>query len=91
MSPTRGFPPIHPAGHGWASRVSSRPRLRRGASPGSTRPDTAAGSGLTGLKDRIEALGGTFSLHSPKGGGTAVSCELPVPARGGRLDAGHVK
>ena len=33
----------------------------------------------------------TFSLHSPKGGGTAVSCELPVPAWGGRLAAGHVE
>jgi signal transduction histidine kinase len=53
--------------------------------------DPLRGSGLTGLKDRIEALGGTFSLHSPKGGGTAVSCELPVPARGGRPDAGHVE
>jgi signal transduction histidine kinase len=53
--------------------------------------DPLRGSGLTGLKDRIEALGGTFSLHSPKGGGTAVSCELPVPAQGGRPDAGHVE
>ena len=36
------------------------------------------GAGLVGLKDRIEALGGTFSVHSPAGGGTTVSCELPV-------------
>jgi signal transduction histidine kinase len=53
--------------------------------------DPLRGSGLTGLKDRIEALGGTFSLHIPQGGGTAVSCELPVPAQGGRSDAGHVE
>jgi signal transduction histidine kinase len=53
--------------------------------------DPLRGSGLTGLKDRIEALGGTFSLHSPQGGGTAVSCGLPVPAQGGRPDAGHVE
>jgi signal transduction histidine kinase len=46
------------------------------------------GSGLTGLKDRIEALGGMFSLHSPEGGGTAVCCELPVP-EGGQPGAGH--
>ncbi len=40
--------------------------------------DPLGGSGLAGLKDRIEALGGTFSVQSPAGGGTTVSCELPV-------------
>ena len=40
--------------------------------------DPLGGSGLVGLKDRIEALGGTFSVHSPAGGGTTMSCELPV-------------
>ena len=40
------------------------------------------GSGLTGLQDRVEALGGTFSMHSPAGGGTTVSCELPFTADG---------
>jgi len=39
--------------------------------------------------DRIEALGGIFSLHSPEGGGTVVSCELPVPADGGQPGTGH--
>jgi signal transduction histidine kinase len=42
--------------------------------------DPLAGTGLVGLKDRIEALSGTFSMHSPPGGGTTVTCELPVPA-----------
>ena len=42
--------------------------------------DPLRGSGLVGLKDRIEALGGSFSVQSPAGGGTTVSCELPVPA-----------
>jgi signal transduction histidine kinase len=42
--------------------------------------DPERGSGLVGLKDRIEALGGTLSLHSPTGGGTTVTCELPVPS-----------
>jgi signal transduction histidine kinase len=41
--------------------------------------DPLRGTGLVGLKDRIEALGGTFSLCSPAGSGTTVSCELPVP------------
>jgi signal transduction histidine kinase len=42
--------------------------------------DPLRGSGLAGLKDRIEALGGTFSVHSPAGRGTTVSCDLPVLA-----------
>ena len=47
--------------------------------------DPVRGSGLLGLKDRIEALGGTFSVHSPVGRGTTVTCELPVTAGGGYL------
>jgi signal transduction histidine kinase len=46
--------------------------------------DPERGSGLVGLRDRVEALGGTFSVHSPPGVGTSASCELPVgqpPAR----------
>jgi signal transduction histidine kinase len=49
--------------------------------------DPERGSGLVGLKDRIEALGGTFSVHSPSGGGTTVSCEIPVMTGGGQPDA----
>ena len=50
--------------------------------------DPLRGSGLVGLKDRIEALGGTFSVHSPPGHGTTVSCELPVMADAREPDAG---
>jgi len=50
--------------------------------------DPLRGSGLIGLKDRIEALGGTFSMHSPAGRGTIVSCGLPVLVGAGQLDAG---
>jgi signal transduction histidine kinase len=42
--------------------------------------DPARGSGLVGLRDRIEALGGTISLRSPKGDGTAVEVALPLTA-----------
>jgi signal transduction histidine kinase len=49
--------------------------------------DPARGSGLLGLKDRIEALGGAFSVHSPPGGGTTASCELPVVAGYGQPDS----
>jgi signal transduction histidine kinase len=49
--------------------------------------DPVRGSGLVGLRDRIEALGGTFSVHSPVGCGTTVSFELPVMAGGGHPDS----
>jgi signal transduction histidine kinase len=50
--------------------------------------DPVRGSGLVGLKDRIEALAGTFSVDSPVGGGTTVSCELPVLGDAGQPGAG---
>jgi signal transduction histidine kinase len=40
--------------------------------------DPARGSGLTGLRDRIEALGGTLDVTSPPGGGTTLLIEIPV-------------
>jgi signal transduction histidine kinase len=40
--------------------------------------DPAQGSGLIGLSDRIQALGGTFQVTSPPGGGTALLAEVPV-------------
>jgi PAS domain S-box-containing protein len=36
------------------------------------------GSGLVGLIDRIEALGGHLSLTSPRGAGTTITIELPL-------------
>jgi signal transduction histidine kinase len=39
--------------------------------------DPAAGSGLRGLIDRVEALGGRFRVASPPDGGTVVTAELP--------------
>ena len=40
--------------------------------------DFGRGSGLSGLKDRIEALGGRISLHSPPGAGTTLQIALPL-------------
>jgi signal transduction histidine kinase len=40
--------------------------------------DPAKGSGLTGLRDRIEAVGGTFDVTSPTGNGTTLLIEIPV-------------
>jgi len=40
--------------------------------------DPARGSGLVGLTDRVEALGGRLTLHSPPGGGTTLDIDLPL-------------
>jgi signal transduction histidine kinase len=42
--------------------------------------EIGAGSGLTGLSDRVDALAGSFSVVSPRGGGTTISVDLPVGA-----------
>ena len=42
--------------------------------------EPALGSGLVGLKDRVEALGGTIAIHSPPGGGTSLDADLPLAA-----------
>jgi signal transduction histidine kinase len=39
--------------------------------------DAARGSGLRGLADRVEALGGRLALASPAGKGTIVRAEIP--------------
>jgi signal transduction histidine kinase len=45
-----------------------------GAAPG-------RGSGLVGLSDRVQAAGGTISVTSPPGAGTAMSVILPLTLR----------
>jgi signal transduction histidine kinase len=37
----------------------------------------AAGAGLRGLRDRVEALDGRMQIDSPPGGGTSVRAEIP--------------
>jgi signal transduction histidine kinase len=39
--------------------------------------DRRRGSGLVGLTDRVEALGGSISIESPLGAGTRITAELP--------------
>jgi signal transduction histidine kinase len=43
--------------------------------------DPGHGSGLVGLSDRIEALGGILQLTSPAGTGTTLLAEIPIPTR----------
>ena len=45
--------------------------------------DPACGSGLVGLKDRIETFGGTMTRDSPSGGGTTLVALLPLPENPG--------
>jgi signal transduction histidine kinase len=50
--------------------------------------DPTQGSGILGLTDRVEALGGTLELVSPVGQGTALHVTLPLAddgALGGHL------
>jgi signal transduction histidine kinase len=55
------------------------PRLVvRVADDGRGGADPARGSGLRGLADRVEALGGTLSVWSPLGAGTRLEAELPI-------------
>jgi signal transduction histidine kinase len=44
--------------------------------------DMGRGSGLVGLTDRVQALGGTITVRSPAGQGTTVRVELPIDADG---------
>jgi len=38
------------------------------------------GNGLTGMRERIEARGGTLQIESPRGRGTSIEVTLPLPA-----------
>jgi signal transduction histidine kinase len=49
----------------------------------------ARGSGLSGLTDRVSALGGTLEIESPVGVGTTIRARIPVTAPGdGSREAG---
>jgi signal transduction histidine kinase len=75
------------AKHAHASRVrlhiaSTDARLRvEITDDGAGGADPATGSGLRGLADRIEALGGHITITSPPGHGTRLLAELPLPDR----------
>jgi signal transduction histidine kinase len=56
-------------------RVTVRDDGRGGA-------DLSAGSGLVGLTDRVEALGGRLWVSSPPGVGTTIQVMLPLTTSG---------
>jgi signal transduction histidine kinase len=52
---------------------------------GGAQPRT--GTGLSGLRDRVEALGGSLEVTSPVGHGTALEISLPTTAIDGAIPA----
>jgi signal transduction histidine kinase/ketosteroid isomerase-like protein len=70
--------------HAQASRIEVSLATRNGSLLLSIRDDgvgganPARGSGLVGLADRVEALGGSIHVHSGAGAGTHVTAELPL-------------
>src|SRR4030095_8774315 len=49
---------------------------------GSGGAELARGTGLTGLADRVSALGGTLDIDSPVGAGTTIRARIPMPPPG---------
>jgi signal transduction histidine kinase len=76
--------------HAEASTVTVRGGRRNGAieleisDDGVGGADPGRGTGLIGLKDRVDTLGGTISFTSPPGDGTTIRVRLPAstPASG---------
>ena len=52
------------------------------ADDGTGGADPAAGTGLRGLADRIDSLGGRLEIDSRPGAGTRISAHLPLPNTG---------
>jgi signal transduction histidine kinase len=70
--------------HSQASRIELSLGTHNGSLLLSIRDDgigganSAHGSGLVGLEDRVEALGGTITVDSPRCGGTSLAVVLPL-------------
>jgi signal transduction histidine kinase len=66
-----------------ASKVRVQVALSNGtavvevADDGAGGADPARGSGLRGLADRVETLGGSLEVVSPDGAGTSLRAEIP--------------
>jgi signal transduction histidine kinase len=70
--------------HAQASRIEISLTTRNGSlllsirDDGAGGADPARGSGLVGLADRVEALGGSIRIHSASGAGTHITAHLPL-------------
>jgi signal transduction histidine kinase len=63
---------------------------------GSGGVDPERGSGLSGLTDRVSALGGTLEIESPMGAGTTIRARIPVrapaePSREAGVEVGYAR
>jgi len=59
----------------------------QGFTPSSQRNGTARSLGLTSMRERVGALGGTFHVDSQPGSGTHVTATIPIPRT--RRENGH--
>lgn len=59
----------------------------RGFTPGSQQNGKARPLGLTSMRERVEALGGTLEVSSQPGSGTRVTAIVPIPRTG--RESGH--
>jgi signal transduction histidine kinase len=81
------------AKHATASRASVAVERHDGlirmriSDDGAGGADPSTGSGLTGLRDRVEALGGSLAVRSPRGQGTSLEVTLPIATAPGRAEA----
>jgi signal transduction histidine kinase len=72
------------AKHSSASRISVSLGQRDGglvlsvSDDGVGGADAARGSGIVGLNDRVETLGGSLGVDSPPGKGTQIVARLPL-------------
>jgi signal transduction histidine kinase len=70
--------------HARATGANVRAAVRHGALELEIRDDGAGGAdprhgtGLTGLADRLESIGGTITITSPPGIGTTIAVQLPT-------------
>jgi len=48
--------------------------------------DPTRGTGLIGVRDRVEAIGGTISMQSPQRAGTRIDIEIPIVGISGGSD-----
>jgi signal transduction histidine kinase len=70
--------------HAHPDRIEVRVAVRGGDATvevrddGSGGVDPARGSGLSGLADRVSALGGTLEIDSPVGAGTTIRARIPL-------------
>ena len=91
------------AKHAHSDRAEVRVAVRDGHAMvevrdhGSGGVDPTRGSGLSGLSDRVSALGGTLEVDSPAGAGTTICARIPVVGErttgrepGTGLDYAHV-